>query len=124
MAAVSDSLSTLKTIKGVRNIFLFAGSEIIYSNAVPPPKGLVTLFRRILPRLHQGYFQEMERLEATEIHLASFKVMIYLKEQLSLVLLCEAQADVAALKATAANLIHDLRESKELQRRIKGITNS
>jgi hypothetical protein len=124
MAAVSDSLSTLRTIKGVRNIFLFAGSEIIYSNPAPAPKKLVTLFRQLLPRLHQGYFQEMGQLEATEIHLASFKIMIYLSDQFSLVLLCEAHVDAATLKTSADSLIHDLREHKALQHRIKGIADS
>jgi hypothetical protein len=124
MAAVSDSLSTLRSIKEVRNIFLFAGSEIIYSNPAPAPKRLVTLFRQVLPHLHQGYFQEMEQLEAAEIRLASLKIMIYLKEQFSLVLICEAEVDAATLKTTADSLLHDLREHKELQHQTKGITDS
>jgi hypothetical protein len=124
MVAVSDSLSTLRTTKEVRNIFLFAGSEIIYSNPTPAPKRLVTLFRQVLPRLHQGYFQEMEQLEETEIRHGPFKVMIYLKEQFSLVLICEAEVDTATLKTTADGLLHDLREHKEMQHGIKGITDS
>jgi hypothetical protein len=121
MASVSDHLSMLKAIKGLRHIFLFAGSELIYSNVSPPPKGLIAPLLEVLPLLHERYLQEMEQLEAMEIHLASFKVMIYPKEQLTLVLFCEAQVDAVALQKTADGFIHNLLQHRELQRRIKGI---
>jgi hypothetical protein len=124
MALVSDSLSVLKNTKGVRNILLFAGHVLIYSNSNPPHRGLVTHLRQVLPHLHQRYFQEMELLEAIEMHLASFRVMIYPKQRLSLVLLCETQFDSTVLQQTANNLLQHLFQNKELQRRIKDFNGS
>jgi hypothetical protein len=119
MATISESLGAIKAIKGVRSIFLFAGSELLYSNENPPPQKLLLLFRQILPSLHERYFQESEWPEAMEMHLASYLVMFYCKEGLSLILLCEAQVDSAPINATAGTLLSALLQNKELQRRIK-----
>jgi hypothetical protein len=119
MATISESLAAIKAIKGVHSIFLFAGSELVYSNVNPPPQKLVLLFRQILPRLHERYFQESEWPEAMEMHLASYLVMLYFKNRLSLILMCEAQVDSSLIKATASTLLSALLENKELQRRIK-----
>jgi hypothetical protein len=124
MATISESLAAIKAIKDVHSVFLFAGSELLYSNVNPPPKKLVLLFRQILPRLHERYFQESEWLEAMEMHLASHLVMLYCKERLSLILLCDAQVDHILVNTTASTLLSALLQNKELQRRIKNSANA
>jgi hypothetical protein len=119
MATISESLAAVKAINGVHNIFLFVGSELFYSSTNPPPKKLLSLFQEVLPALHERYFQENETLEAMEMHLASYLVMLYCKERLSLILLCEAQVDSALLSATASNFLSALLQNQELQRRVK-----
>ena len=119
MATISESLAAVKAIKGVRSIFLFVGSELFYSSINPPPKKLLSLFQGILPSLHLRYFQESERLEAIEMHLASHLVMLYCKDRLLLILLCEAQVDYALLSATANIFLSALLQNQELQRRVK-----
>jgi hypothetical protein len=124
MATISESLAAIKGIKGVSSVFLFAGSELLYSNVNPPPKKLMSLFREILPSLHQRYFRDTEWLEGMEMHLASHLVMFYCEGRLSLILLCEAQVDGALLNATASKLMSALLQNKELQRRIKNSTSA
>jgi hypothetical protein len=119
MATISESLAAVKAINGVNNIFLFVGSELFYSSTNPPPKKLLSLFQEVLPALHERYFQENERLEAIEMHLASYLVMLYCKEGLSLILLCEAQVDSALLSATISTFLSALLQNQELQRRVK-----
>jgi hypothetical protein len=119
MATISESLAAVKAIKGVHSIFLFVGSELFYSSINPPPKKLLSLFQEVVPSLHQRYFQESERLEAIEMHLASHLVMLYCRERLLLILLCEAQVDNALLSATVSTFLSALLQNQELQRRVK-----
>jgi hypothetical protein len=119
MATISESLTAVKAVEGVHSIFLFVGSELFYSSTNPPPKKLLALFQKVIPALHERYFQESERLEAIEMHLASYLVMLYCKERLSLILLCEAQVDNALLSATVSNFLSALMQNQELQRRVK-----
>ena len=113
MATISESLAAIKAIKGVQNIFLFVGPELFYSSANPPPKKLLSLFQQILPRLHEPYFQGNEWLEAIEMHLASYLVMLYCKERLSLILLCEAHVDSALLSVTTSTFLTALLQNQE-----------
>lgn len=124
MATISESLAAVRAMKGARSVFLFIGSELFYSSINPPPNKLLSLFQGVLPSLHERYFQEGERLEAIEMHLASHLVMLYYKERISLILLCEAHVDCTLLSATVGTFLSALLQNQELQRRVKSSASS
>jgi hypothetical protein len=119
MVQAGDSLAAIGAIKGVFDIFFYEASKLLHSQNDPPSEMLASIFNETLPGFREFVRAEQEPLRAVEIELAQHKVLIFFRQELALIVICEGRTDLMLLHLAVDVFFRDFSQSKKRQRRIK-----